>query len=398
MLGRQEEADTMIEQLTTDKDPVIRYGGAFAIALAYCGTGLTKATRKLLHIAVTDVSDDVRRAALTGLGFILFKNPHQCPSLVKLLMDSFNPHVRYGAAMALGIACAGTALSSAIDLLEPMTRDSVDFVRQGALISLGLILVEANSTEVPRLEAFNKRCLELIKDKRENVLSVFGAILAQGLVNAGGRNVTISCATLNGATNMRAVVGLTMFCQYWFWQPYILFASLSMTPTAVIALNSELAQVPLRFKSNAAPSQFAYPPGMKPPEQTTKAKGPSAVLSYGHGKAASKSKSLEQPPKEQKEQKAETPAKKAPKPKEPSFETLSSPCRVTMRQRDRLSFDVDDKYTPIKTGTILGFTLVHEVRQPDEAAHPSATSDASSSMKDEPEAEVEAPQPFELPQ
>jgi len=405
----------MIEQLVGDKDPIVRYGGAFAVALAYCGSGLTKATRKLLHIAVTDVNDDVRRAALTGIGFVLFKHPHQCPSLMQLLVDSFNPHTRYGAAMALGIACAGTALSTAIDLLEPLTRDPVDFVRQGALIAMGLILVETNKTEVPRLEDFTKTCLEIIQNKNESVLSSIGAILALGLVNAGGRNVTISCATLNGSTNMRAVVGLAMFSQYWFWQPYILFACLSMTPTAVIALNSELTQVPLRFVSNVAPSQFAYPEGMKPPEKATVAKGPTAVLSYGHGKAKPKAtpSSDQKDQKDQKVDKEEASKKVVTKPKEPSSETLSSPCRVTMRQRKYLSFDVDAKYTPVKTGIIHGITLVHDndVPQPmatDEHDSKPTTSNTTTStttttttqQKNEAKNDDDdpvAPPPFELP-
>lgn len=372
MLGRQEEADTMIEQLTGDKDPVIRYGGAFAVALAYCGTGSTQATRKLLHIAVTDVSDDVRRAALTGLGFILFKQPHQCPPLVQLLMDSFNPHVRYGAAMALGIACAGTALSSAIDLLEPLTRDPVDFVRQGAMIALGLVLVEATAAEEPRLESFTKNCLERIGNKNEAVLSKIGAILAQGLVNASGRNVVISCATLNGNTNMRAVVGLAVFCQYWFWQPYILFACLAMTPTAVLALDSDLKQVPLKFKSNVQPSMFAYPQGMKPPEKSTATKGPSAVLSYGHGKTPAKPKSAPAAAAAAAATTTTTTTEKQPeeetgkksKPKEPSFEVLTAPCRVTQRQRKHLTFDVDERYSPVKSGIVHGITLVRDNQPP----------------------------------
>lgn len=36
------------------------------------------------------------------------RTPEQCPSVVSLLSESYNPHVRYGAAMALGICCAGT--------------------------------------------------------------------------------------------------------------------------------------------------------------------------------------------------------------------------------------------------------------------------------------------------
>ena len=36
--------------------------------------------------------------------------PEQCPRVVSLLAESYNPHVRYGSTMAVGIACAGTGL------------------------------------------------------------------------------------------------------------------------------------------------------------------------------------------------------------------------------------------------------------------------------------------------
>lgn len=86
----------------------MRYGGVYTIALAYAGTANNNAIRKLLHVAVSDTSDDVRRAAVTSLAFILFKNPSQMPRIVKLLSESYNPHVRCGATLALGISCAGT--------------------------------------------------------------------------------------------------------------------------------------------------------------------------------------------------------------------------------------------------------------------------------------------------
>ena len=108
MYGRLEEADALIESLIGDKDAILRWSGMYTLAMAYCGTGNNKAIRKLLHVAVSDVNDDVRRVAVTSLGFLLFRTPEQCPSVVSLLSESYNPHVRYGAAMALGIACAGT--------------------------------------------------------------------------------------------------------------------------------------------------------------------------------------------------------------------------------------------------------------------------------------------------
>jgi hypothetical protein len=43
----------------------------------------------------------VRRAAVTALGFILCRAGNQCCRVVALLAESYNPHVRYGSAMAL---------------------------------------------------------------------------------------------------------------------------------------------------------------------------------------------------------------------------------------------------------------------------------------------------------
>src|SRR5258706_4790317 len=67
------------------QDHILRYGGVYTIALAYAGTADNQAVRKLLHVAVSDTSDDVRRAAVTSLAFLLFKNPSQVPRLVQLL-------------------------------------------------------------------------------------------------------------------------------------------------------------------------------------------------------------------------------------------------------------------------------------------------------------------------
>ena len=75
--GREEEADTLIEQMTRDQDPILRYGGMYALALAYSGTANNKAIRQLLHFAVSDVNNDVRRTAVLALGFVLYSEPEQ---------------------------------------------------------------------------------------------------------------------------------------------------------------------------------------------------------------------------------------------------------------------------------------------------------------------------------
>lgn len=69
MYGRLEEADPLIAQLTSDKDPILRRSGMYTLAMAYCGTGHNQAIRKLLHVAV---SIDV------------FPNPSQQPIFISI--------------------------------------------------------------------------------------------------------------------------------------------------------------------------------------------------------------------------------------------------------------------------------------------------------------------------
>ncbi|EKD13299.1 uncharacterized protein L3040_005084 [Drepanopeziza brunnea f. sp. 'multigermtubi'] len=260
MYGRQEAADELLEGLLRDPDPTLRYGGIMTIALAYCGTGSNKAVRKLLHYAVSDVNDDVRRIAVMSLGFILFRKPGSVPRMVELLSESYNPHVRYGAAMALGISCAGTGLAEAIDLLEPMTKDPTDFVRQGALISLAMIMVQQNEAMNPKVAEIRKTLKKIVGDRHEDAMTKFGCALALGIIDAGGRNCTIGLQTQTGNLNMAGIVGMAVFTQYWYWFPFTHFLSLSFTPTSIIGLNENLDLPAFDFYSATRPSLFDYPP------------------------------------------------------------------------------------------------------------------------------------------
>ncbi|KAK7702905.1 proteasome regulatory particle base subunit [Botryosphaeria dothidea] len=279
MYGRQEAADELINGLLEDPDPTLRYGGIMTIALAYCGTSSNKAVRKLLHVAVSDVSDDVRRVAVMSLGFVLFRKPGAVPRMVELLAESYNPHVRYGATMALGIACAGTGLDEAIDLLEPMMKDSTDFVRQGALISLAMIMVQQNETMNPKVATIRKTLQKVVSDRHEDAMAKFGCALALGIIDAGGRNCTIGLQTQTGNLNMTAIVGMAVFTQYWYWFPLTHFLSLSFTPTAIIGVDQDLEVPSFKFYSATKPSMFDYPPEAEVKTEEAPEKIKTAVLS-----------------------------------------------------------------------------------------------------------------------
>ncbi|XP_059317768.1 26S proteasome non-ATPase regulatory subunit 1 homolog A-like [Lycium ferocissimum] len=385
--GREEEADTLIEQMTRDQDPILRYGGMYALALAYRGTANNKAIRQLLHFAVSDVSDDVRRTAVLALGFVMYSEPEQMPRIVSLLSESYNPHVRYGAAMAVGISCAGTGLSEAISLLEPLTSDVVDFVRQGALIAMAMVMVQISEASDSRVGAFRRQLEKIILDKHEDTMSKMGAILASGILDAGGRNVTIKLLSKSKHDKITAVVGLAVFSQFWYWYPLIYFVSLAFSPTALIGLNYDLKVPKFDFVSHAKPSLFEYPKPTTVATTTSSVKLPTAVLSTSARAKARASKKEAEKANAEKASGAEsssaatssdkgkssskggesmqvaTPAERTNEP-EPSFEILTNPARVVPTQEKYIKFLEESRYLPIKSSP-SGFVLLKDLR-PDE--------------------------------
>ncbi|EST08654.1 Proteasome/cyclosome repeat [Kalmanozyma brasiliensis GHG001] len=378
--GKEEKAETMIDTLLADKDAILRYGGVYTIALAYAGTANNKAIRRILHIAVSDVSDDVRRAAVTSLGFLLFRNPTQVPRIVQLLSESYNPHVRYGSTLALGIACAGTGLDEAVDLLEPMTKDPVDFVRQGACIALAMIFIQQNEALNPRVTNARKTFDKIIADKHEDAMAKFGAALAQGLVDAGGRNVTISLQSRGGSANMPAIVGMALFTQFWYWFPLAHFSALAFTPTALIGLNRELRIPEFEFVSEAKPSLFAYPTSFKVATEKKVERVETAVLSTtAKSQARQRNKERERAQAEGESMDVDdapvkkddgdvamdedTGKKKGKKERkqEPKSELLPNYSRVTPAQVKFVNFPAESRFVPIRPVQGLGSKVRQDV-------------------------------------
>ncbi|KAL6451058.1 RPN2 26S proteasome regulatory subunit RPN2 [Candida maltosa Xu316] len=394
--GCEERANSIIDKLLSQESSILRYGGAFTIALAYAGTGNNNAIKKLLHYAVSDPSDDVRRASVIGLGFLLIRDYTATPQIVKLLSQSHNPHVRYGTALALGISCAGRAHPAAIEVLEPLTKDAVDFVRQGALMASSMILIQQNEFIYPKVKQFTKQYAETIKNKHEDALAKFGATLAQGIIDAGGRNSTINLENSQTNTlNTKAIVGLALFVQSWYWFPLAHFLSLSFAPTSIIGVRgSDLKAPKFELNCHTNPEYFQYAPKVEETKEKQPDKLATAVLSTTAkaktrakkkhhqketGEATSKHEDKmdvdEEKPKVEGEGEKKEPTKTTEKPvsdepvtvrytKTPyKIENLS---RVLPLQSNFISFIKDDRFSPVrKYRGSSGIIVLHD-NKPDE--------------------------------
>lgn len=292
--GQENAAEDTIKQMLESQDSTLRYGACYVLGLAYAGTSEKSAIKRLLHVAVSDSNDNVRRVAVMCLGFVLLRDYNKVPTVVELLSQSHNPYVRYGAAMALGISCAGRALKSAIDVLEPLSKDSVDFVRQGATIAKSMILIQQNEKTYPAVKEFREKLSSSISDKHEESLAKFGSTLSQGILDAGGRNVSIQLENSQTNTlNTKAIVGLTIFTQYWYWHPLTHFFNLSLTPTSIIAITENLEVPKFKINCHTKDDVFGYPPKMEQQVEKTQEKVATAVLSTTKRSKAHKKKETE---------------------------------------------------------------------------------------------------------
>jgi len=337
---------------------------------------------------VSDVSDDVKRAALTNLGFLLFRNPKQVPETVKHLAESYNPHLRYGAAMAVGIGCAGTGLTEALKLLAPLTNDQTDFVRQGALIALAMVFIQVTEAQEPKIATIRKLFTKMFQDKHEDILSRMGSILASGILNAAGRNATLSLTTRDGNIRPNAIAGLVLFVQHWYWYPLLNFITLACTPTALIAVDKNL-KVPksFNFVSKAKPSMFKYPDFLKKDEGKAKEKVETAVLSTtaivkarkdrktkhdhdtemsavnGEGTPVKQKADVEMIDTEKKEEAKEAVKEEVKEPPEPDEQVLKNPSRVLKAQEKVIAFKHDNsvRYTPVLESRFAGFVVLSDL-------------------------------------
>lgn len=289
-----------------------------------------------------------------------------------------------------------------------------------------MILIQQTDQTCPKVTFFRQLYSQVISSKHEDTIAKFGAILAQGIIDGGGRNATLGLQSRTGHTNLQAVVGTLVFTQYWYWFPLAHCLSLAFTPTCIIGLNSDLKMPKIELKSSARPSLYAYPAPLEEKKREEREKVTTAVLSIaarqkrreGEKKKDDGEKmDVDEAPKDEKPvatavvadkkdkkskdekektEEASTAAPATPKERkepEPAFEMLSNPARVLRQQLKVISVADGVPYSPVKDVTIGGIIMMKYTSENEQvlvepvvACGPKTNDDAK---------EPEAPEPFE---
>ncbi|EPY32319.1 26S proteasome regulatory subunit N2 [Angomonas deanei] len=408
-LGKEGDAMPLVEQLLSSADPWVRLAGCFVLGLAYAGTESTVASERILNIVVKDTNDEVKRNAMMMLGFIHFTNPTLCLDLVRVMSDSYNPHIRYGVAMALGIAGASSGDARIISLLWEMKSDLVDYVRQAVYIALALVLVQRTATECPLVKEFRTMLETKIADRKEDSCSKFGCLLATGILDAGGRNCIFQLHRQRHRLD-KAVVGFFLFSQYWYWYPYLLMLSLAMSPTCLIGLNENLEMPEYTFRSNKPADYFAPPKSILQEKKENKTTVKAVVLSttrkeeeiqqrrrrVSQGENNS-STTVAEKEDEHNQNKTEEGKKDENnnnnKPtKEANFELLQNPARIIVSQFPFITHDVEGaRYMPVKGDQARGVCMLKDLH-PEMGEHNLLSHTAFDTSLDAP-----VPAPFQYP-
>lgn len=346
--GKERQANIVYDALINSRNSVLREGAAWVLAFAYVGTGDNETAQKLLHIAVSDTSGDVRRVACIAIGLLLSRQPERVPETLGLLAMSYHAYCCSGAALAIGLSCAGTGNKECIELLKPLLKDMDPLVRQSATIGMAMILQQQSDAQEPYCAEFRKFLRSKMR-KESGEMTTFSIGAAYGILNATGRKSIISCNSLRGVNSMLSTVGAALFTNYYYFIPLSLMLSLAFHTTAMIPLDRNLNIVEWQVRCKSKPSLFADPPTYAKEKDVVKL-ADKVELSVARELSKDEKKAAEEKEKEQQE-------KEDLLKNEPQEEIITNPARVTLEQIKFIDPTYSKDWSPIITPS-LGFIML----------------------------------------
>lgn len=215
--GSKTKSERIYRKFISQRDPIFRMGGIFIQTLSFLKTANLKIVRKFLKIIGIDSDSNVQRGSAMGIGFIFHSKFNLIKNILKQLSNHQSPHVRYGTCFAIAISDDNKKSKDAINLLNILCEDSIDFVRQGAHISLGLIFYNQKSCDKKLKAKKYLRKIIINSDEKSN-FSKFGSIIGHCLIETLNNDQLWS---KNSAFYDEMLVRIFLFCNHWNFLPLL---------------------------------------------------------------------------------------------------------------------------------------------------------------------------------
>lgn len=132
----ERQGDALLRQFTASGNEYTRMAGVLGLGLAHAGHHQdvevvsewvceVRVTHRLLRVISSDVSPTVRRNAVVALGLLYADAPAAFVPTALLLLQSYNPYIRYAAALISGLINAGTGDAVLAEALMKLMNDNV---------------------------------------------------------------------------------------------------------------------------------------------------------------------------------------------------------------------------------------------------------------------------------
>lgn len=371
-LGNRDKVMNVFNDLIKEKDEVLRMGAVNVLGMAYFDTCENKVISLLLQIAATDLSNDVRRASVLALCFVMYSRKSKAFSLLEMLSKSYNEYVRHGVALGLGIIGAGTFDKKIHKLLLVLWKDDIFHVQQATAISFGLLHQLATPSLDPEMVKIREEMITKAQSKYTNVMTKFGCYLGIGLMQSGGGNAVLSLVSSSGQMKIKNIIGIYMFTFYWYWMPLTNMIGLALEPTFLAGLLKDF-NIPrgFQFISKAPKKYFDYYKVDRKVEEKVK-QGP-VLLSTTKKVNARNLQTSKIQKKNEEDKKMVIEEKKKDKKveetkkveEEAKFFISDNPSRVIFKQIPKIDFNIDNKRYEVVYPRKRGIVFLKDLKPED---------------------------------
>jgi 26S proteasome regulatory subunit N1 len=193
-IGRQEDAEAVLETLKVIEFPIARQAEVLVEMCAYAGTGNVLKIQKMLHLCNdhldADKHDDLFQTfAVIAIAVIAMGEDIGSDMALRAfnhLMHYGEKSVRKAVPLALGILCASHPVVSVLETLSKYSHDNELEVALSAIFAMGLVGAGTNNARLAQM----LRQLAVYYHRDANCL--FVVRLAQGLSHMAKGTVTVN--------------------------------------------------------------------------------------------------------------------------------------------------------------------------------------------------------------